>query len=102
MRRAIGLYTAASILAVLVYAPLFHVHTDTGGAALFHAHLPEAEDAEAESVVHMESEHSHSEARPTDLFTATTAHQFEFSPVILTVLVQPNPLGASCGFAPVA
>jgi len=68
----------AALIFTTAYAPLFHVHEDTGGAPLIHAHFPELEIAENERVVHMEARHSHSQARPIDILT-TTAPALRYS-----------------------
>jgi hypothetical protein len=86
----------AALLSATLYAPLFHVHDEGAGAPLVHAHLPELEPVEDESVVHMEAPHSHSTARSIDLLI-TIAGQlihldttFEISALALIEL-QPSP-----------
>src|SRR5262245_12451578 len=78
VRQIIAWWAAAGLLAASVYAPLFHVHADAGGAPLVHAHLPEVEAADDDSVVHIERPHSHAGVRSVDLLTTTAAHFVQF------------------------
>jgi len=76
--------SVAALILATAYAPLFHVHTDGNGAPLIHAHFPELETADEERVVHMESHHSHSEARPIDILTTTGPIVTHFDTIILS------------------
>jgi hypothetical protein len=90
-----------AILALLlasIYAPLFHVHTNAGGAALVHVHLPELESAEDESVVHMEEPHSHAAARSIDLLVTVAGHSIALDAVIGSTPLALIPLQPSLGF----
>ena len=92
----------AALLAATVYAPLFHIHTGGGEAPLLHAHFPELEVPEDESVVHMERPHSHAEARPVDVLTTIAAQFIHFDAAIQSTyigFVEPQP---SSGFMPAA
>jgi hypothetical protein len=90
------------LITATLYAPFFHVHAAAGGAALVHAHLPELEFSEDESVVHMESNHSHATARSIDVLVTTASHFFHFDAVLSS---EYSPCGAahpSSGFVPTA
>jgi len=91
-----------ALLVAVLYAPLFHVHTHAGEAATIHAHLPAVETAEDESVVHMESEHSHSVARSIDLVTATTPQVIQFNAVLVSVSTVTDAPKRCCGFIALA
>jgi hypothetical protein len=88
----------AALILATAYAPLFHVHTDGSGAPLIHAHFPELETADDERVVHMESNHSHSEARPIDILTTTGPTVAHFDAVILSAFIVPIAAQVCCGF----
>ena len=92
----------AALLAATVYAPLFHVHSDGGEAPLVHAHFPEIEVAEDESVVHMERPHSHGAARSIDVLTTVAGHFIQFSPAIESAYLPFIELQPSQGFVPLA
>ena len=94
-----------SIVALIfatVYAPFFHVHTHAGGAAVVHAHLPELETTEDESVVHMEQPHSHAAARSIDLLTTTATPSVHLDAALLTSDFVLDRLLPCCGFVAVA
>jgi hypothetical protein len=74
-----------ALLLAVFYAPLFHVHTHPGEAATIHVHLPEFEPAEDESVVHMESAHSHAAARSVDIVTSTAPQVIQFDATLVSV-----------------
>src|SRR5437870_5301834 len=91
--------SVAALILATSYAPLFHVHVDAAGAPLIHAHLPEFENAEDERGVHMETLHSHSQARSLDILTTTGPPVTHFPAIILSSFVIPNTAQACCGFA---
>ena len=91
-----------ALLFACVYAPLFHVHTDGGEAPLLHAHFPELEVSEDDSVVHMERPHSHASARSIDLLITTAANFIQFDAVILITQVMPGAVEPCCGFVSIA
>ncbi len=81
-----------------LYGPLFHVHEDRAGAFLVHAHLPEFETMEDETVVHMETPHSHAAARSVDLLVTIASHFIHLGAAIQSTalaLIEPQ---ASPGF----
>ena len=88
----------AALVLATAYAPLFHVHTDGSGAPLIHAHLPELEVADDERGVHMEENHSHSEARSIDILTTTAPSATQFDAIILSTDIIPNTTEVCCGF----
>ena len=98
MRRVIAFHTVVVTVLTLIYAPLLHVHVNTGEAPVFHVHLPDIEDAAGANGVHMESRHSHSQSRSVDLLTTTASHGFAFSAVILSAFADLDKGRASCGF----
>src|SRR5207253_706683 len=87
-----------ALLLATLYAPLFHVHADAGQALLVHAHFPELETAEDESVVHMESPHSHAAARSIDLLITISGHVIHFDAVIQSTSLDLIDLQPSRGF----
>jgi hypothetical protein len=91
-----------ALIFATVYAPFFHVHTQTGGAAVLHAHLPELETPEDESVVHMEQPHSHAAARSIDILTTTATPTIHLDAVLLTSDFVLDRLLPCCGFVAVA
>jgi hypothetical protein len=95
--------TAGSAIAALflatLYAPLFHVHVHTGEAPVLHAHFPELEAPEDESVVHMEQPHSHANARSIDVLTTTAPHIIHLDVVIQTAEAEAIPVEPCSGFA---
>src|SRR5215831_15512132 len=103
---AVQRLTACSVIPALLlavfYAPLFHVHTHPGEAATIHAHLPELEPVEDESVVHMESEHSHANARSIDILTTTAAQIIHFDATLVNVDGIREAATPCCGFVPLA
>ena len=106
VRSAIAGGTVAALLLATLYAPLFHVHMHAGEAPLIHAHLPEVVPTEDESVVHMETFHSHADARSLDLFTTTVVQPIHFDAAIVTSAAELNTIVLSHGYvrasAPVA
>jgi hypothetical protein len=99
------LTAAAAILALLlatIYAPLFHVHAGAGEAPLLHAHFPELETPEDESVVHMEAGHSHADARSIDVLTTIAPDFCHCDVVIQTAYLIPDTPDASRGFVKTA
>jgi hypothetical protein len=92
----------AALVVATIYAPLFHVHTDGNEAPLVHAHFPELESSEDESVVHMERPHSHATARSLDVLT-TVGVQFVHCDAVIQstfgALIEPEP---AHGFMPLA
>jgi hypothetical protein len=52
-------------------------------APLVHAHFPELETPEDDSVVHMEPPHLHRAARSIDVLITTASHFFHFDAVLL-------------------
>jgi hypothetical protein len=100
--RRISAWTA--LIALLVgtyYAPLFHVHSD-GGESVVHAHLPEPEDFDAESVVHIEAPHSHASARSIDILTTVATVIIHFDAVIESTSFAPIEPQPSQGFVAAA
>ena len=90
------------MLIATVYAPLFHVHMgESGESALIHAHFPEPEIADADGKPHIESRHSHSEARSIDILTTTATPFVQLDTVILTTHTQPDAGYTCCGFVSV-
>lgn len=98
VRRIAALSAVAALIFATFYAPFFHVHVDTHGGALVHAHLPELETAEDESVVHMERPHSHAAARSIDFLTTTAAPSIHVDAVMVTSQFVEQVLFPSCGF----
>jgi hypothetical protein len=91
-----------ALLLAVFYAPLFHVHVHPGEAATIHAHLPELETAEDESVVHMESEHSHANARSIDILTTTAPQIVQFDAALVSVESVAEDVLPRCGFVALA
>jgi hypothetical protein len=91
-----------ALLLLVFYAPLFHVHVHPGEAATIHAHLPELETAEDESVVHMESEHSHANARSIDILTTTAPQILQFNAVLISTENVSEVALPCCGFVALA
>jgi hypothetical protein len=91
-----------ALILATVYAPFFHVHTHAGGAAEVHAHLPELETAEDESVVHMEQPHSHATARSIDILTTTATPSIHLDAALLTSDFVLDQFLPCCGFVAVA
>jgi hypothetical protein len=92
----------AALFAATVYAPLFHVHSDGSEAPLVHAHLPELESFDVESVVHMERPHSHGGARSLDVLTTIAVQLVHCDAIVqstFVALIEPQP---SHGFMPAA
>src|SRR5260370_39047230 len=85
VRRLTACSAMPALLLAVFYAPLFHVHTHPGEAATIHAHLPEFEPAEDESVVHMEAPHSHANARSIDILTTTAPQVVHFDAILVGV-----------------
>jgi len=91
-----------ALLLAVFYAPLFHVHTHPGEAATIHAHLPEFEAREDESVVHMESPHSHANARSINILVTTVPQVVQFDAVLADVESISDVAMPCCGFVPAA
>ena len=102
MRKLTAFSTIPALLLAVFYAPLFHVHTHPGQAATIHAHLPELETAEDESVVHMEREHSHANARSIDILITTAPQITDFNATLVSVETVRNAVLPCCGFVAVA
>jgi len=94
----------ATLLVATVYAPLFHVHTDAGETALIHAHFPELETAEDESVVHMEAPHSHGHAaaQSIDFLITIAAHSVQLNAIVESTSLGRAASEPSPGFVPTA
>ena len=93
MRRLAALYTFASLLIALVYAPQFHIHEfdDHGGAPLLHVHFPELEESHHGSEPDIESSHSHDRAQSIDFLTSTiTAPAIRLFVAPNTLLLMPR------------
>lgn len=102
VRRATSCGLIPALLLAVFYAPLFHVHTHNGEAATIHAHLPELEAPEDESVVHMESPHSHAPSRSIDLLTSTVSQVVHFDARMVSIeAIRPGKMPC-CGFVPFA
>jgi len=86
----------------MFYAPLFHVHTHPGEAATIHAHLPEFESEEDESVVHMESLHSHADSRSIDILTITAPQVVHFDTTLVSAYTLSDMAMPCCGFVALA
>jgi len=91
-----------ALLLATIYAPLFHVHTDAGESPFVHAHLPEFESSEDESVVHMEEPHSHAAARSIDILVTIAGQFIHFCVAIESASFGVVELQPSSGFAPAA
>ena len=92
----------APLFVAMIYAPLFHVHRDGSEAPVVHAHFPELESSEDETVVHMERPHSHAAARSLDVLTTVGVQFFHCDVNIqstFAALIDPQP---SHGFMPTA
>ena len=90
--------SVAALVAATLYAPFFHVHSDGGETPLMHAHFPELEVAEDETVVHMERPHSHATARSVDVLVTLAAHVVQFEAVIQSTALGLSELQPSRGF----
>ena len=102
-RRHITAWIAvAALFAATIYAPLFHVHTDGSEAPLVHAHFPELESSDDESVVHMERPHSHAGARSLDVLTTIGVQFFHCDAVIQSTFAASIDSQPSHGFMPTA
>jgi hypothetical protein len=102
VRRLTASSAIPALLLAVFYAPLFHVHTHPGEAATIHAHLPEFEAPENESVVHMESEHSHAKARSIDILTTTAPQVVPFDAILSGSEVIRDLAMPRCGFVTIA
>ena len=102
VRRIAACIAVAALMFATFYAPFFHVHADAHGAAVVHAHLPELETAEDESVVHMERPHSHATARSIDFLTTTAAPAFHLDVAIASSQGVEELLLQCCGFVALA
>src|SRR5262245_60841987 len=93
-RQIIAWTSMASLLAAIGYAPLFHVHTDTGQTPLVHSHLPDLEVSDDDSVVHMEPPHSHAASRSIDVLTTIASHIIQIDAAIQSSqhrIIEPQP-----------
>src|SRR5262249_23147560 len=90
-----------ALIFATAYAPFFHVHPHEGGAAVVHAHLPELEIPEDESVVHMEQPHSHAAARSIDILTTTVTPTIHLDAALLASQFVPMEQLPSSGFVTV-
>src|SRR5260370_498401 len=102
VRRLTACSVIPALLLAVFYAPLFHVHTHPGEAATIHAHLPEFEPPEDESVVHMESPHSHADARSIDILTTTAPQVVQFDAILVSVFAVRDMAVPCCGFIALA
>ena len=86
MRRLAALYTFASLLIALVYAPQFHIHEsdEHGGGPLLHVHFPELEESHHGTGPDLESNHSHHRAQSIDFLTST------ITSIVIQLFVAPN------------
>jgi hypothetical protein len=100
--RIAGLSAILALLFATIYAPFFHVHTHAGEAAVVHAHLPELESPEDESVVHMEQPHSHAAARSLDILTTTATAPIELVADLAIAAFAPMDGLPRCGFVAIA
>jgi hypothetical protein len=101
-RHIIAWNALATLLAATFYAPLFHVHADEGEAAVVHAHLPELELSDDESVVHMEAPHSHAAARSIDILITIAGRAFDLLGIIPEAPAVALTTSPSRGFVPTA
>src|SRR5262245_60270396 len=102
VRRIIAWTSGLALVLATLYAPFFHVHSDTAETPLVHAHLPEQEAFDDESVVHMEAPHSHATAKSIDFLTTVAGHFIHLDAALESValtVVEPQP---SRGFVPAA
>ena len=102
VQRITGWIAVLALLLATVYAPLFHVHTGNGEAPLVHAHFPELEVAEDESVVHMERSHSHAVARSIDVLTTVATPSIHLTAAIESTDLDAAKPQPSLGFMPAA
>jgi len=102
VRRIMAWNAALALLLATFYAPLFHVHSDAGGAPLLHAHLPEIEISGDETVVHMEPLHSHAAARSIDILTTVAAQSIHHDAIIESTFFALIDREPSPGFVPSA
>ncbi len=98
MRRMIACIAMALLAMATFSASLFHIHADEHGESLIHAHFPEFDVSDIERGVHMESLHSHGEARSIDLLTTTAVHPVQFDAIILSSQDSLSPMPAIRGF----
>src|SRR5262245_30609768 len=99
-RQIIAWGAAAALLAASVYAPLFHVHTSGGDAPLLHAHFPDLEIADDDSVVHIEKPHSHAGVRSVDVLITTAVQYVQFDAAVLSTYTDRFEVQPSRGFVP--
>jgi hypothetical protein len=83
-------------------SPLFHLHAHPGETALIHAHFLEHDDHEDESVVHMESNHSHVDARAIDILTTTPTQPIHYDAILVSTPIAIEAASPSCGFVMLA
>ena len=99
MRKGTAYITTVALWIAVLYAPLFHLHVqEVGESPFIHAHFSESHDSDAESVTHMESEHSGGDVRSVDVFTATGTHAFHFAAPISSCAVNLSNPGVCVGF----
>jgi hypothetical protein len=101
-RQILAWSALTALLLATLYAPLFHVHDEGAGAPLVHAHLPEIEPAEDESVVHMEAPHSHAAARSVDLLITIATQIIQLDATVESSALSLIELQPSAGFVPPA
>src|SRR5262245_4329505 len=101
-RQILAWSALSALLSATLYAPLFHVHDDGAGAPLVHAHLPEIEPAEDESVVHMEAPHSHAAARSVDLLITIATQIIQLDATVESSALSLIDVQPSAGFVPPA
>lgn len=102
MRKAAACIAIPALVLGVFYAPLLHVHMHPGEAATIHAHLPEFEIAEDESVVHMERPHSHADARSINILITTAAQAVHFDAALASIETISDVAMPRCGFVPAA
>ena len=100
MRRRVAWVSLGILLLGVLCAPLTHAHSEVSGESFIHAHLPLPEDdVHVEEGVHVEADHSHSDARDVDLLRTTATPQFHFEAVVSMDRMDVIPGPDCCGFA---
>src|SRR5262245_41953475 len=97
-RQIVAWSAAAALLAASVYAPLFHIHTAGADVPLLHAHFPDLETTDDDSVVHIEQPHSHAGVRSVDVLTTTAPQIVRFETAVHSVYAALPELRPSSGF----
>jgi hypothetical protein len=92
-----ALSAVMALFLATLYAPLVHVHTHSGETVLIHAHLPEL-NTEDESVVHMESFHSHADARSLDILTTTAPRSSHIVAIIANAAPVADAVFSCCSY----